>query len=443
MNKILILFLFIFSLSLNAQNIAFTYTDQLVDSVEYKGLMSASIQVKKGDQIIYERAFGMADYKSNQKNTIDTRFKIGSITKTYTSALILMLEEEGKLSINDKLSTYFPNIKGAERISLHQMLQHRSGLSNYTDQANFTEMSEEDWSTNQILNLLEGYEIEFEPGSKFEYSNTNYLLLGYIIEQIEGESFFTVLHRKILEPLALYQTKMNLMDDEVAKSFLNKEEVSQWQSIWSYSAGGLVSNVDEVNRFMYALMNDQIINEESRKKMMDFKDSFGLGLVQYPFYNDYGYGHTGGIEAYRSMTGFFPKKDIYFTILSNENNNNKISNNDFAIALLSDVSDIKYTLPDMTETETIEVSKDYITTFEGIYTTPDFPLDIKIFVKDGKLLGQATGQGSFPLSCTDKEKNVFVYEPAAIQTQFYTDRDKMKMVFIQSSNTVEFERDRK
>ncbi len=434
--------LLLLSLLVHSQYYDFSKANQLLDSLEQKGYMGVVAQIYKGDNLLFQRAVGFSDHDSNEKNTIETLFKIGSITKIYTSSLILLAQEEGKLNINDKLSEYFPSIQGSENISLLQMLQHRSGLKNYTDLVNFEEIAMQDWSRNQIMTLLEGFEPRYVPDSQFEYSNTNYLLLGYILEQIEGKPFGQILEQKLLKPNGLSHTFMigATYKGSLAKSYAEGQEIDRWNPSWSSAAGGIISNVSDVNRFLSLLMEGHIVQAQNLELMLQLKDNYGLGVMSFPFYEAQGIGHTGGIEAFRSSTTFFPQGDLSITILSNENTNFKVSNNDIGIALLSAVYKKKYELPNFTIAPSQDIDSTILESLVGTYHTDAFPLDIKIFLNEDQLMAQATGQGRFPLRCIDNQDLVFDFEAADITMKFERIENNMKMHYKQYNTKVEFNR---
>ncbi len=423
-----------------AQTYDFTQVNNLLDSLEQREMMGLVVQLKQGDTTLFERSLGYSNYQSKEKNDPSILYKIGSITKMFTSVMLLQLEEEGKINLNDKLSDYYPNIKNSEKVSLEQMLQHRSGLKDYTRLANFDEIVVQDWSKNQILYLLESFEPEFEADEKFEYSNTNYLLLGYILEDLEQTSYSKILQKRIAKPLSLDHTYMIGENHQwpEAKSYSEDTEISQWELCWSSAAGGIISNAEDLHFFLRALFNDQLIKPSSKVKMLETKDNYGLGIMLLPFYNHQSFGHSGGIEGFLTSVAYFPDKNIYMTILSNENKDFKVNNNDIAIALLSAVYDKPYEIPDLEITATEEIDIQVLQSLTGVYQVDSFPLDITIFIKNGGLMGRATGQSDFPLRCINAKELIFEFDPANISMQFHQEKEGMLMDYKQYKTELQF-----
>ena len=178
------------------------YVNELVEANQFSG----NILLAKGDKIVFEKAFGPASIKENSPNEINSQFQIGSITKTYTAAAVMRLMEEGKLNLNDPLSNYLALFPKAEQITIEDLLSHRSGIKNYTERSDIGEWMYSEQTPIEVIEKVLDDPFLFEPGSLHSYSNTNYVLLGIIIEQITGLSYEEYLTKVVLNPLDLRET---------------------------------------------------------------------------------------------------------------------------------------------------------------------------------------------------------------------------------------------
>lgn len=439
MKKIIFIFL-IGSLNLlNAQELNTKKLDSIFDKVTELNKGMSSISIFKDGKEIYQKSYGFVDVDNQIKSNANTKYKIGSISKTYTSALILKAVSEGKLSLDTKLEKYYPELPNADKITIKQMLNHSSGLFNYTSKDDFMNWIIEGVTKKELLKKFKENGIVFEPGEKNEYSNTNYVLLAYILEKIYDKPFSEVIFSKLLARLNLKNTYHELetkSEDNEAFSFTKVDnkwiKVPNWKMENAIGAGSLVASATDVNIFMDGLFTNKIINSSSLEEMKTMTNNFGLGLFKYPYGNKWLYGHTGGIEAFTSMTGYLPEENLSFTICSNAVG---VNNNDLSIAILANYFNDDYSISSL-EPDT-NYQPENITQYEGLYSTESFPLKIKIFIKEGRLMAQATGQGAFPLSPVELHK--FKFDAAGIEFIF-NPKEKM-LTFTQMGNSIDMNKE--
>ena len=393
--------------------------DQYLSELEEYDKFMGSVTVLHGDDVIFQNAYGFGDADQNPVHS-ESVYRIGSITKSYTAALILKLVEEGELELSDKLYRFYPDIPNADKITIEQLLRHRSGLYNFTNNPDYAEYYEGEKSKEELLSLFINYGTNFEPGENFEYSNTAYVLLGYIIENTTGLSYDDVLEKYITEPLGLnrtyFGTGINSERDEV-HSFTYQENwtvAPQTNMIIPHGAGALVSTSEEVARFYRHLFEGDLLSDESLGKMTDLTENFGLGIFQVPFHDKTALGHNGGIDGFQSSAAYFSDDEISFALLGNAVN---YPANDITIAILSAVFGHDFEIPDFeSEAEIIELTEDQLEAYTGTFTSEAFPLDIEIFIQNGNLMAQATGQGAFPL--TANTPTIMRFDPAGIVIEF-------------------------
>ena len=150
---------------------------------------NGTVLVMQKGKVLYKKAFGMADREWNVPNTIETKYRIGSVTKQFTAACIMQLAGQGKLSVDDKLSKFIPDYPKGDSITVHMLLNHTSGITNYTDLPEFWPKAILPLSTDSMIALFKNKPLDFSPGTKWNYSNSGFFLLGVIVEKASGKTF--------------------------------------------------------------------------------------------------------------------------------------------------------------------------------------------------------------------------------------------------------------
>src|SRR5690554_5586603 len=404
LSSVIILF---YSSAFCAQDFNQEKLDQYFDTIAVNNQFMGSVAVAQKGEIIYTRSLGFLEDENKTKANKNTKYRIGSITKTFTAVLVLKAIEEKKLKLNQTIETYFPSIENADEITLKQLLQHRSGIHNFTNDEDYLSYHTQHKTPLEMLTIITEKGSDFEPGSKAAYSNANYVLLTLILEKVYNQSYGELLKKYITQPIGLNNTLVGtkiITENNEAKSFqrLNdwKVEAETDMSI-PLGAGSIVSTPSDLVKFSDALFDHQLVSEKSLLLMKTIKDNYGIGLLQIPFHNKTGYGHTGGIDGFSSIFTHFADGDISFAMISNGSGMN---NNDISIAVLSAVYNKPFELPVF---ETYEVSAADLDPYLGVYSSSNFPLKVTITKDNNVLIAQATGQPSFPLEATDKNRFEF------------------------------------
>lgn len=402
----------------SAQSVNKAKLDSLFDRLAAANRAMGSVAVSRGGQLVYTRAYGYADVAKKREANTDTRYRVGSVTKTFVSAMVLQLAEEGKLKLDDKLAKFYPKVPNADKITLEQMLSHHSGIYSLTDADDYEQRLGRPHTQAELLGLIEKSTPQFEPGAKGDYSNSNYILLGFIIEKVTGKPLAENLQTRIAKPLDLKNTsiggKINTGKNE-AQSY--KPGAKGWEPATETDmsipggAGAVVSTPTDLVRFYSALFQGKLLKPASVDKMKDIKDGFGLGLFRFPFGKEMSYGHTGGIDGFSSMTGSFIEEDLNVAITFNGLNT---SMNDVMIGVLSIVKEKPYRLPEYKAA--VYFSPEQLKNYEGIYATSLMPTKFNLFVKDNRLMGQLEGQSSFPLEA--RSATEFTFEKAGVVLHF-------------------------
>ena len=417
MKKLLFLLLLSTSFAFSQQT-KFQKIDSLLTFLNTNNKFMGELSIIEKGKIVFSKAYGFADVESGKKLDVNTKLKIGSITKTFTATMIMQLVDEKKLTLDTKLSKFYPKIPNADKITIHHLLHHRTGIPDFlNDDPTVGEFIYAENKKEDLVKRIENYTSAFEPNSQHKYSNSNYNLLGYIIEDITKKSFAENLNTRIVKKIGLkntsFPTKIDITKNEgysFAYDGKTWEKIPEWSSNLAFSAGAMSSTTNDLNLFLEALLEGKLTSKSSLEQMKSMEDYYGKGLIIAPFEERKFYGHTGGIENFRAAAGYNPDDKTGFAIIVNGDN---YSRNDIMIGVLSLFYGKEYTFPDL---KGFKVSKESLSKYVGIYSTPTFPMKITITEVNGELLAQATGQGSFPL--TAKSETEFIFTPAGIKMTF-------------------------
>lgn len=420
-----------------SQNFNKEKLDQYFTTLDQNHKVMGSFAMAKDDQIIYKNSIGFSDVNSKKKADENTVYRIASITKTFTAVLLMKAMEEGKIKVEDRLNQYFPEIKNSAQITLENLLQHRSGIANYTADPDYYELNTQPISTENLLAKIAKGKSDFAPGSKYSYSNSNYTILALILEKMYGKTYGQLIQKKISKPLSLKFTKVGEKinpDNNVANSYIfldqKYEKSPETDMSFALGSGNLVSTPTELLQFIIALQNGKIISPESFEKMKQFQENYGYGITVVPFNKQKGFGHNGRIDEFLSVLYYFPESKTGFAMITNQSS---YDNNSISIAALNALNGIDFEIPSF---KTINVPVQDLKKLEGTYFTDTMPLEIKIFVEDDLLRAQATGQSSFPLEAVSKNK--FKFDAAKITMEFHPDNNSM--IFEQGSAKLDFKR---
>jgi D-alanyl-D-alanine carboxypeptidase len=393
--------------------------DTFLTTLFENGKFMGSVAVLNEGELIFSQAYGVID-SGQTPATTETIYRIGSITKTFTSAMIMRLEEEGKISLNSTLDEFYPQIPNAEKITVEQLLRHRSGLVNFTSMPGYSDYFADNISKEELLEKFTEYGTGFEPGKKTQYSNTGYVLLGYIIEDLTGGSFQEALEICITAPLGLVNTyygKEISSGNNEAQSFVKSDSWNispQTNMFIPHGAGAVVSTPVETARFYRSLFEGELLSLSSTAAMTTTKDGMGMGIFEIPFYDNMAFGHTGGIDGFHTVAAHFPERDVTAAIFSNGLN---YVLNDITIGVLSLIFGHDFDIPDFDEeTDYVQLTADQIALYTGEYSSEEMPLTISLFEQGGRLMAQASGQGAFPLHAVNEK--VMKFDPAGIEILF-------------------------
>ncbi len=405
--------------SINTMTNNYEQLDKYFAALAEKEKVLGSFAIYKGGKNVYSKNYLAVDGKVKEEE-LGHRYKIGSITKTFTATLVLQLIEEGKLTLDTKLAKFFPEIKNADKITIEMMLNHHSGIFNYTNHEEFLNYYQQTQSNKEMVERIKTYEPVFEPGERGEYSNSNYLLLGYILEVITGKDYGVLVAEKIAKPLNLKATYLEEKTEPENNEVFSYQRsgslvaTEQWNMSTADAAGAIVSTTHDLNLFFKGLFEGKLISKDLLNKMIDVKDTYGYGIFKRTIELDdkeyVGYWHNGRIERFSSGMMYFPEQKIGVASLLNADlyDGSKIFRTMTNAAFSHQVVIPEFKVLKLTEKEL----KQYI----GDYSSDTHPLGIKVMLDGEQLKAQADGQGAFPLTAIDKDK--FEFEAAGIEMEF-------------------------
>ncbi|MCR5860735.1 beta-lactamase family protein [Flavobacterium sp. J372] len=391
--------------------------DSLLRYLANNNRFMGSVAIREKDKVVFERAYGFADLENKVKANTTTKYKIGSITKMFTSAVIFQLIEDKKLTLDTKLSAFYPQIRNADKITIAQLLNHHSGIYNYTNDPVFGGKITKAYTKDEVLAMIAGYPSDFEPGSKAEYSNSNFILLGYIIEDITKKTYKDVVAERIVKKIGLkntyYYSAIDTKKNEgFSYSYKGKkwEKREEWDESLVFAAGALQSTPADLTQFIKALFDGKVVSKTSLAQMTKLDMGYGYGILQFPFGERKFFGHNGGIEGFSSAMGYYPPDGMSFALLVNGEN---YDYNDIVLGILSIYYKLPYQFPNV---KIADVAESVLKSYEGTYSAPGFPMKIMMKFHDEALYAQATGQGEFPL--TPVSNTEFVFDPAGVNIKF-------------------------
>lgn len=408
-----------------------------LDSLSVHHKVMGSFAIAENDRPAFLKTTGFSDAAKQQKANINTQYRIGSISKIFTAVLIMKAVEDKKLSLSTKLSLFYPEIEYADKITIGNLLQHRSGIHNLTNEEEYWTYNTKPQTEESLLSIIKKYKSDFSPGTKYVYSNSNYIILGFILEKVYEKSYTRLIKDKIARPLKLTLTEVGGKIDPSKNQSLSYQytngnyQLSQETDMSiPVGAGNIISTPTELIKLIIGLENGKLISKNSLEQMKGFVDNYGYGIAKVPFEQYSGYGHTGGIDNFRSVLYYFPELKVAVSFVTNQSD---YDNNDISIKMIQTVLGKDFKMPNFKE---ISVSEELLKKYEGLYKAEGFPLDIKIFSENGKLMGQATGQGKFPLQAVSESE--FKFEMAGIKMKFNT--AKATMDFSQGANNFTFKK---
>ena len=427
MKKIMLFLLF--TTSLYAQSFDAKKLDSLFHTMEVALDVMGGISIASEGSVVYERYFGFANLEHNLKINEETKQRIGSISKTFTATMVMQLVDEGKLSLETPLSKFFPKMPNAKEINIEDLLRHRSGLYNVTNDEDIMSWIVFSQSRAQMLGRFIENGADFEPNTKTQYSNTNYILLSYIIEDIDNTSYKASLDARIIQPTGLKRTNFGeeiALNQNEAFSYTKGAEGLELIEIQTHlsapmGAGGIVSTPEELNIFYECLFSGVLVSGASLEKMMTIKENMGLGITKLVFKGLDVFGHAGGIDGFQSFALYIPERKLSIAMTFNAMEQQ-------LLPVVIEVLELFFENDTELKSESkLKLTSKDLDVYLGTYSGKTFPSKV-VFSKEGDaLIAQATGQPVFKLIAIGQD--VFMYDAMGIQFDFDLKMNTMLLNF--------------
>lgn len=393
-----------------AQTLDKAKLDQFFDRLAEKNKAMGSLTIAKDGKVLYTRAIGYGQISGTEKKplTAATRYRIGSITKMFTAVMVLQLVEEGKLSLTDTLDTYFPQIPNSKKITIGQLLSHRSGIPNVRrDRDSQRNVNTTPITKGELLALIVKGTPDFEPDTRQSYSNSGYHVLGIIIEKLTGKPYGDALKDRITAKIGLKDTYAATGSIDVKKNealtYIHRggewKQGTETHPSILFSAGAIVSTPDDLARFIQALFDLKLVSRKSLNQMKTIRDGDGLGMGMEPFTfaGKTFYGHAGGADNYGAWLAYLPEEKLAVAYTTNAKVY-QVKN------IVSGVIDIYYNKPfQIPEFKTIVVSPEVLDKYVGVYSSPEVPVKFTITRKGATLFVQPGAESAAPLEATAQD----------------------------------------
>jgi D-alanyl-D-alanine carboxypeptidase len=394
--------------------------DLLFDRLAEKNKAMGSLVIAKDGNVVYSRTIGYSQITSADKKpiTAQTRFRIGSITKMFTAVMILQLVDEGKLKLTDTLDKYFPRVPNAAKITIADVLSHRSGIRGIGEMPEYRALRSKGATSAELLAMIEkAGPSSFEPGSKFVYTNENYFLLGLLVEKLTGKTYQENLAKRITSKIGLKDTyaasgPVDPAKNETFSYHMGRDWEQEDEIHWSlfFSAGSIISTPYDLVKFITALFDGKIISKKSLALMTTMKDDYGFGIGVDKFGDQAYYGHTGGAQSFGAWLAYLPEQKLAVAYTTNA----KL----YPVGkIISGVFDIYWNRPFEVPTfAALEISPEVLDRYVGTYVLAGTPARVT-FIREGTTLLAQYPTGA-PVRLEATAENKFKIDPPGVFFEF-------------------------
>lgn len=401
-----------------SQNLNTAKLDSFFSALTAHNKNMGSLAISSNGIVVYQKAVGYSQFSENTKTpaTIKTKYRIGSISKMFTAVMVFQLIEEAKLSLTTTLATWYPQLPNAAKITISEMLDHRSGLHNFTNDTLYSSYETKPQSEDAMISIMEKQKPDFEPDTKADYSNTNFVLLGYIVEKITGKPYNEELKKRIASKIGLTDTyyggKTNPANNETYSYSYQGQWNQEPETDMSIpgGAGAIVSTPTDLVKFIEALFGGKLISQNSLNQMTTMRDNYGMAMFEMPFDEKKSYAHSGAIDSFSSMLAYFPEEKLAISYISN---GVVYSTDDVINAALSIYFNKPFSIP---EFKTITLKITDLDKYLGNYKSTQMPLKITVIKNNTTLIAHATGHRPMALEAVGDDK--FSDAQAALTIQF-------------------------
>jgi CubicO group peptidase (beta-lactamase class C family) len=421
--------------------------DEYLISVSQANRFNGTALVAQKGKILLQKSYGWKNYETKTPNDTNCIFQIASLTKTFTSAIILKLQESGKLSVKDKVDKYLPDFLNGGKITIENLLTHTSGIGNIdieeTDTVTWTPMNRAD-----ILNAFQNEPLSFKPGTEFTYRNSGYFLLGLIIEKVMGMTYQKAVRKIIFEPLQMTHSGfdfINLNDTFKATGYTILSQEKQTiahliDSTVTFASGDIYSTTGDLYKWAKAIARKQILTKNSWKQAFTpflLKEKYGYGWFTGSINGKKCVWHGGAVFGFASNLTYFPDEDVTIILL-----NNVLNQSNQQVLPVNPLSAIIFNKPYTLFKEKIEIkiNDEDLNKFTGTYSLSTTPSATMVITKkDGNLMlivdKNTTLQFVFNTETNFEFKNL---PPSEITGEFIIEKGKIKKMKISQNGLFEW-----
>jgi len=414
----------------------------------------AEVLVSQNGLILYEKALGLADIGNRVKVTPDTKFRIGSVTKQFTAAAILKLQEEGKLNVNDVVSKYIPDYPRGDEITIHHLLTHTSGIHSFTEKPDFMKTVTMEKTPDEIISMFKDDDLDFNPGDNWHYSNSGYFLLGYLVEKISGQSYGEYLHSTFFEPLGMENTGVHnssevLSNEAYGYSYGNGKfhKALNWDMSQAGGAGSLYSTVYDLYLWNEAIFSGKVLSQNSMKAAFT-PATLNDGRIPKSFGTGYGYGwqiteyrglreisHTGGLQGFISALIRYPEQEITVAVVHNSLPSNNVS----ASQIAQNIAEFYFWQEMASQVSPVVDSSVDVSTYDDYVGQYEYPTGalMQITVEGDRLYAHLGGQPKSEIFPSTRDE--FFWKAVDAQVRFVRDASGKVIALIHTQGGRDFE----
>ena len=396
--------------------------DEVVQSYVRDKTFMGTVLVARGSDVVLSKGYGSANLEWDIPNTPATKFRLGSITKQFTAASILLLEERGKLKLDDPIKKYVPEAPAAwDTITLFNLLTHTSGIPNFTNLPEYNSLKLEETPVAKTIATVRDKPLDFVPGDKMSYSNSGYLVLGYVIERITGASYEKFVTDNVFAPLGMkdsgYDSNTAIIPRRAAgysPSATGPVNAAFVHMSIPHGAGALYSTTEDLLRWEQGLFGGKLISASSLTKMTTpFKSDYAFGLMVQTAGGRKVIQHGGGIEGFNTFLAYYPDTRLTVAVLAN-------LNGPAPSAIATKLADLAFGGTVQAPSERKEISLPVATLSKYVGTYELAPgINMMIRLAGDHLTTQLTGQQQFPIFAESETK--FFLKVVDAQVEFLTD----------------------
>jgi CubicO group peptidase (beta-lactamase class C family) len=395
--------------------------DQIIQSYVSAKTFMGTVLVARGGEVLFSKGYGMADLEWDVPNSPSTKFRLGSVTKQFTAASILLLEERGKLKVDDPVKKYMPDAPAAwDKITIFHLLTHTSGIPSFTGFPDYSQTEPFETTPEKLVARFRDKPLEFQPGEKWNYSNSGYVLLGYLIEKVSGQKYAAFVQENIFTPLGMkdsgYDSNFEIIPhraDGYAPGKNGPVHAGFIHMSIPFSAGSLYSTTEDLLRWERGLFGGKVLSTASLQKMTTpFKEDYAFGLSVRTTGGHKVIDHGGGIEGFNTHLAYYPEDQTTIVVLANLNG--PASDIAGKLGALAHGQPVKL----ITERKEITLPAAKLASFIGTYELAP-GINLMITLDGNQLMTQLTGQDKIPIFA--ESETMFFLKVVDAQLEFGKD----------------------